>query len=62
MRVAITSAGRKALRRAEAEQRRVLHAVLKPADLRRVRNLVPIGETFDAALEHYNATGETPLS
>ncbi len=62
VRVAITSAGRKALRRAEAEQRRMLQAVLKPADLRRVRNLVPIGETFDAALEHYNATGETPLS
>jgi DNA-binding MarR family transcriptional regulator len=62
VRVAITPAGRKALRRAEAEQRSVLGQVLTPADLRRVRNLVPIGETFDAALEHYNATGETPLT
>ncbi len=62
VRLAITPAGRKALRRAEAEQRQVLHQVLSPADLRRVRNLVPIADTFDAALEHYNATGETPLS
>ncbi len=62
VRVAITPAGRAALRRAEAEQRVVLQAVLEPADLRRIRNLVPIAETFDAALEHYNATGETPLS
>ncbi len=60
--MAITPAGRKALRRAEAEQRLVISQVLTPADLRRVRNLVPIGKTFDAALEHYNATGETPLT
>jgi len=62
VRLAITPTGRKALRRAEAEQRRMISAVLKPADLRRIRNLVPIAETFDAALEHYNATGETPLT
>jgi len=62
VRVAITPAGRKALRRAEAEQRFVISQVLTPADLRRVRNLVPIAKTFDAALEHYNATGQTPLT
>jgi DNA-binding MarR family transcriptional regulator len=60
VRLTITPAGRAAVRRAETEQRHALEAVLTPDDLRRLRDLVPIADTFDAALERYNATGETP--